>query len=280
MAYLGPDQKSAAARDVDGWEECEDVAGLTLSLLALVGALGSAVALPVATAGVMLAVAKYKKNAARHMAEDPPDENYKRAVELSGPWMHARAFGPEGRIGPLGEASLLLVDQARLLDAFVQALERVEGAQAAAAVPALHARAEEALTFGQQCSELLRAGPPVVEQLARALETSAPRPKRGGFRRDELALRAVLLEADDPLDTLLERLPDGALALLLRAGCSADDLRFDVRRAVERPVLDAVLAWPAGELAQALRRAAEASADLGVALAAWLPMFAVRVQAR
>lgn len=281
MASLGIDEKSMATRDADAWEECEDVSGLSLSLLALVGALGSAVALPLATAGVFLALAKYKKNAARHLAKDPPDANYEQPVHVGRPSIRSSAFGPQERTGPLGAAATAVAEQAAVLDAFVSTVERADGARAAEARTALEDRLEEAVALGRQAATLLQAGTRPIEDLARAIETSAPRPARGGFRSEDLTLRAVLLEAEDPMEAILQRVPDDILALLFRAGFSSDDLRFDPKRATAREsAVELILSWPAGALAQALRQGAKSSFALGVVIAEWLPDAAERMDDR
>jgi hypothetical protein len=268
---VADDVKNAAKQDAAYWEDFEDTAGVALSILVMVGAVTGPLALPAACAGVMLAVAKLKKNAARRLAADPPDPDYRSPVELEIPAVvTVIETVPRDRPSPLDGAAAHLGREAAWLDALTTAYERLEAAADADDAEAADDRAHEVRSLGTSAVSQLRQQAASLEPLLRALRDTPSR--QSAVAHERSLLSATLVERSaSPLGFLLRRMPDGLLAGLMRSGVAPLDLDFDPRIVSEDDAtLEAVLRAPGHALAARLELATRSATQLAESLTGWL----------
>lgn len=263
--------KDAAKQDAAYWEEFEDTAGIALSVLVMVGAVSAPMALPAACAGVMLAVAKLKKNAARRLAADPPDQDFRSVVNVTFPALVTVTDAlPRDRPSALDDAAVHLGLEAAYVDAVTTAYERLQAATHAGDAESAAARAREVRSHVSSAVSQLRRQRSAIDPLLRALRGT---PRRESAVAQERALLAAALaeRSASPLGFLLRRTPDSLLAALMRSGVGPLDLDFDPRLLFEeRAMLEAVLRAPGQALAQRLEQATETAGQLAASLADWM----------
>lgn len=260
--------KAAARADAERWEEMEDAAGLTTSVLVLVQVATTPVPLPLAAAGVMLALAKWKGHVAARIANDPPGDQFAQAVER--PVAPLRWRSSDETRTPLEVAVTHLADEWAAAEAFVTAVERMDAAVEGGDEDARGHRETEVIEFGSEVVALLIRSADALRPLVESLQRAGRRTNKT-FRREWVVLEAALMEREGPVEYLLERSPDSLLAFFFRLGMTQPDLDFPVQRALARKALvEQTVASPATALAWSLSRTAEGSRGLAAAIARWL----------